>query len=209
MVDQHTTVKSTSHTHRYDHANSWASAAGRREIVTHWGRYIENQVNDGWTPYLLTFQYRQIGGSRRRMIDEMSKEVERVYATLLTRVVRRPASPHSLGKHPVWIVCPDYPVWKREKQLVRDVTVNDGIHFQGIGLMPPKSRLAQPLDEHFDENAAFYVRGKLPLIRAHAKPITESIGRATDYTMKAFKTGRVSHDEMLILPRALSEIVRR
>lgn len=189
--------------------NRWIEKIKTKQIVEGWCDFVESRIVAGWTPYLLTFQFRQIGGSRRRMIEEMTKEVERVYATLLTRVVRRPTSFDDAQGLPVWIICPDLPVWKREKQLVQDVTVNDGLHFQGVALMPRKSRLAQPLDEHFEENVALYVRAPYPLIRAHAKLIVQEPTRATDYIFKAYKNGSVAHDDLLILPRALSEVKGR
>jgi len=82
----------------------------------------------------------------------MEKEVERVYATFLTRVVRKPQSDCNRDLLPRWFVCPDYPVPKHRKMDLAEVTVNHGRHMHGIGLMPPVSRMKEGLEAHFATN---------------------------------------------------------
>lgn len=186
----------------------WISFSKKQQLVESWCGFVEKHVSRGWTPYLLTFQFREIGGPRQHVADEMEKDVQRVYATFLTRVVRNPTSRRSIGKRPIWITCPDYPVRKNDKQPVHDHCINDGRHIQGICLMPPKSRLKEPLNEHFEEYATLYVRAPFPLVLVHAKPVTQTPDLATDYALKALKNGRATSDEIVVLPRTLNEVSR-
>ena len=75
------------------------------------------------------------------IINQMTDEIERVYATLVTRVVRKPRSPKSADRLPVFVGFADLPVAKRERKQLREVTLNDGLHYHGILLMPGRSRL--------------------------------------------------------------------
>jgi hypothetical protein len=99
-------------------------------------------------------------------------------------------------------------VRKNDKQPVGDFCINDGRHIQAICLMPPKSRLKDPLNEHFEEYATLYVRAPFPLVRIDVKPITKTPGHATDYTLKALKNGRATSDEIVVFPRTLTEVSR-
>ncbi len=193
----------------YSPSADWITFSKRLELVKSWSNYVEEYVREGWSAYLLTFQFRDIGGSPQHVGREMEKELERVYAKLLTRIVRRPHSWTNINRLPKWIACPDFPVRKLEKTPVGDFCVNGGRHIHAICLIPPKSRLGTPLDEHFEDNASLYIRPRLPLVRLHAKPITETPGNATDYVLKALKSGRALNDDVLVLPRSADEVSER
>lgn len=193
----------------YSAPAGWTTFSERLEHVKSWSNFVEEHVGEGWTAYLLTFQFREIGGSAQHVGREMEKELERVYAKLLTRIVRRPHSRMNTNRLPKWIACPDYPVRKIGKEPVGDFCVNGGRHIHAICLMPPKSRLTAPLDEHFEDNTSLYVQPRTPLLRLHAKPITETPGLATDYVLKALKTGRARNDDILVLPRPADDLPRR
>src|SRR4051812_43549703 len=114
-----------------------------RDLIEAYGSWVEEKVEEGWDVYIPTFVFHPLPGSPATMKAIMQREVERVYATLLTRVVRYPNSPGSAGKLPIWIVLPDYPVPKHDKKSLREVTLNDGLHLHALGLIPPNSRLRQ------------------------------------------------------------------
>ena len=104
----------------------------------------------------------------------MAKEIERIYATLLTRVVRHPRSPSAADMLPIWIFCPDFPVPKRKRQSLAKVMVNDGLHYHAIAVLPPTSRLQESLRRHFRNNQGLY-RGRNQLVsRIKAKKIRET-----------------------------------
>jgi hypothetical protein len=96
---------------------------------------------------------------------------------------------------------------KDAKKNLHDVILNDGLHLQGPGLIPPNSRLQVGLDEHFREYQGLYVREPYPLRRLHAEPILHHPRYVTGYAFKAVLRGRASLDDVLILPQALSEVI--
>lgn len=206
---KHTDRNCSNRANGYSSSADWITFSKRHELVKSWSNYVEQYVREGWTAYLLTFQFREIGGSPQHVGREMEKELERVYAKLLTRIVRRPHSSLNADRLPKWIACPDYPVRKMEKKPVGDFCVNGGRHIHAVCLIPPKSRLKTPLDEHFEENASLYIRPRHPLVGLHAKPITETPDKATDYVLKALKSGRALSDDVLVLPRSGDEVSDR
>ena len=168
-----------------------------------WG---ERLVAEGWTPYLLTFMFRPIGGSAAHIAEVMEAEVVRVYATFLPWVVRHPTRASSRGRHPIWFCAPDYPVHKRRKSSVRDVTINDGAHMHASAFQPPASRFRDDLANHFEANCELYLRSDFALDRIDVEPITSNVGYVVRYGLKAIKNGRAGKDATLILPRSLSEM---
>jgi hypothetical protein len=69
------------------------------------------------------------------------------------------------ASHPIWseflpkvILAPDFPVSKRSKVRLRDVTINDGLHWHGLVLVNPlASKLPGNLDVHINENSRKYL----------------------------------------------------
>ena len=137
-----------------------------------------------------------------------------MYAILVPHVVRKPQHPRWAHLRPIFIGCPDLPVPKNGRgQRLQEVTINDGLHFNLIALVPPpsplprgmnhhpllaeQSRLRIPLDEHFKQRQHLYLSEKLR--RIHVTRIKRTLPQATDYTLKAIKAGRVSADNILIL----------
>ncbi len=104
------------------------------------------------------------------MLAQMLDEAERVYRTFLTRVVRRPLSPSSAGELPIVVVAPDLPVGRRGKA-VAGVAINDGMHLHGVLLVPSRSRLPLPADEHFRREQAQYARDRSRLDVVDVRPI--------------------------------------
>ncbi len=176
------------------------------DLINGYTQMITDRIDEGWDPYLLTFMFNEIGGSPRRVGNVMAKEVERVYATLLPRIVRKPRSVTNAGKLPMWISCRDFPVPKRDRQTVRDVIVNDGQHYHAISLMPPASRLEESLDDHFYYEQGRYTRD--PLFRIDAVRIDANPAYVARYLMKSLERGRIDPDQILVLPRSFSEVSR-
>jgi hypothetical protein len=98
------------------------------------------------------------------------------------------------------ILFPDMPVYRHEKKSIRDISVNDGLHYGGLALIPPVSRFRSTLDTRFAEG----INEKVA--RIHVTPITDNPGFVVDYAAKSFKRGWVSEEDILILPRAISEL---
>jgi hypothetical protein len=134
---------------------------------------------------------------------QMNHEIERIYSTLIKRVVRKPRSPFQSHLRPFLIVVPDFPVRKRQKQPFNDVSINDGFHMHGILLMPPKSRLKEDLLSHFKEQERLYVKNRL--LRLDVKPIDHNLFRVVGYVFKSVKTRKVTLNDVLIFPKSRGE----
>ena len=170
---------------------------------------VHERISQHWQPYFVNFMFNHIPGKHSTKKKIMADAVFRVYETLITNVVRKPKSPSWKQYCPFFIGCPDLPVAKSEKDLARNLNVNDGLHFNGCLLLPPenKCRLKGHLDDHFRNNQERYYRDGYPLDRLHATSIHE--GSMVDYMLKHFKRGNVSYDDILILPRVSSELGRK
>jgi hypothetical protein len=154
----------------------------------------------------MTFQFCQLPGPRGAVIQAMNDELHRVYSTFVTRTNRKPrtASPDEL---PILIGTADLQVYKRVSTSSPRVLCNGGLHFHGLLLVPPKTRLEIPVEEHFRRHQDIYL-GRRRLIRAlDVRPVTETPERVVDYAFKTILRGRVSYDDgILLLPRARNEL---
>ena len=182
------------------------------------GKWVEEYDSKGWDSHLLTFMFNPLSGGQDAIIRQMSREVERVYSTLLTRVIRNPRSPKVQGSLPKLIGFPDLPVFKYTKASNHDVTINDGLHYHAIVLLPPKSRLKECLEQHVERHKAVYLgkiktvkeRGQFRSKRASPKiqridvqPTTHTPKTHTEYALKALD--KLPYDHLLILPKSQSE----
>ncbi|MCJ2021092.1 hypothetical protein MKK84_27355 [Methylobacterium sp. E-065] len=188
-----------------------SSTAAARQIAAAYGDWALRLQEDGWTPSLLTLMFRQLRGTPTAVARQMERETERVYGRFITRVRRNPHALSSIGRLPLWICSPDYPVFKHAKQSLADVTVNDGRHLHVIDFQPPAahSRLPVPIADHFASDQGIYVHSDYPLLRLHAVPITHDLGAVVDYTLKALRRGLLGEDGVFILPRSRSELPMR
>jgi hypothetical protein len=174
------------------------------EIVEAYGAWFHKCINNTWDAYLMTVMFRHIPGSVDAKIRQMHEEINTVYGKLATRVVRKPASASWAHFLPQGLFFPDVPAYRQSRQGLRDVTVNDGLHMHGIMVVTTGGRLKQPLDQHFQQNERLYVKGNIH--RIHVEPITHKEKFVVDYAGKAIKRKRFSNDDILILPKSLSEV---
>src|ERR1700680_2705519 len=82
----------------------------KRLITEGYGEWIREKIDQGWEAYFLSITFNQIRGSRSSMLNQMKRELERVYATMLSRIVRCPMSAKNAKRLPIWIGSPDFPV---------------------------------------------------------------------------------------------------
>jgi hypothetical protein len=162
--------------------------------------------------YYFSFMFDHISGSERQRKERMFSDVKRAHDILSRHIVRKPKSEAWWHLLPVFIVCPDYPVVKREKTSIRVYNANDGLHMNAVGLVPPPppsylppwvrqhpffgklSRLREPLDQHFQQRNREYRTDKL--YRIDVTPI--SSGTMADYALKNFKSGKVAYDDIQV-----------
>jgi hypothetical protein len=179
----------------------------RSDLIEGYVQLVRQRIDDGYQPYFMTFMFGRLRGNRKAIVHQMQAEMSRVYATLLTRVVRNPTSPSRRNKLPIFLAMADVPVVKREKQRLSAFKINDGLHYHSLVLMPPASRLRTSLEDHLRDNSEIYRPATSCLYRIDVRPITFDPGYVTEYALKAFGNGRLSYDEcFLVLPRTLSEL---
>jgi hypothetical protein len=184
----------------------------RNLIISAYSKWIKEQIEVGRMPYYLSFMFSHISGRKSEKMDVMVAQVTRVHNILTRHVVRDREAVMWRRLRPIFIGCHDLPVWKhKRKESLRNLVVNNGLHFNAVALVQPpartdipmktqflllgrQSRLNVPLDEHFRDNQRFYVNDILD--RIHVTPITR--GTMMDYTLKTFKHGRVSADSIQI-----------
>jgi hypothetical protein len=179
-----------------------------QEILQGYGAWIREHMNSGWDGYLVTFIFDHISGSSQEKIRVMHKEICKVYGKLASRVVRKPKSENFAHLLPRGVFFPDVPGLKKSEQTLSDLTMNDGIHFHGIIVIPHNSRLKAPLVEHLREKKRMYLR-RTKIVRIHVEPIVSDEFFVTDYAGKAVKRGRFSDGEILILPKTIKELPQK
>jgi hypothetical protein len=176
-------------------------------LIQAYGEWVQQQIDDGWDAYFCSFMFSQLPGSLRSKSQQMERELLRWYGRLATRAVRKPRSPQWAPLLPKGIFVPDLPVYKKSKQDLRDVVINDGLHVHGIGVANRLGRISEPLDVHFAEKSNEYLTGNLRHI--DIEPITRTAGYVTEYAMKGLKRPCFSPDQVLVLPRTVRELPDR
>lgn len=175
-------------------------------FIDAYGKMVRERLSEGWTGYLVTIHFRQMIGSRGSVLRRMEREIQRIYARMLTRLIRNPRSQRSRNQLPVWIAVPDYPVPKHRKQPLRRVVVNDGLHWHVICLIPPLVRIKTCLVAHLERFQKVYVRDRSLVDCIHGRMIHKNAEYVVRYGFKAFIRRRFSSDDILLLPRAWSEL---
>ncbi len=176
----------------------------RLDLINGYQEWIQDYIDQGWAPYLVSFMFHQLPGSRLSVLAQMKQEIYRAYSRLVTRFDRNPRSSASFNRIPRMVLFPDFPVYKLEKNSIRDISVNNGLHYQGIALTPPVSRFRCTLDAHFCQEQHNYVNDKLA--RIEVQPVTWDPEYVTDYVGKSVKRRLASDDDIIILPRTTREL---
>jgi hypothetical protein len=181
----------------------------RVKLITGFNSMIIDRVLAGWQPYLVTFVFRHISGGAKKRTSIMTSEVCRVYSQLITRIVRNPNAPSYQQFLPYLMASPDLPVPKRgSKASVRELSINGGLHFHGVLVLPPddRCRLGRHLIAHLHQYKSTYCPPDHPLLCIDVRSMSTPM--LADYTLKQIKRGNVDYDDLLILPRSRSEVSR-
>jgi hypothetical protein len=176
-------------------------------LIQAYGAWVKQHLDEGWDGYLFSFLFQQLPGSLMTKTQLMESELLRWYGRLATRTVRKPRSQEWAPLLPKGVFVPDLPVFKRSKQNLRDVVINDGLHVHGIVVANRFGRISEPLDEHFSKNQEKYLTSNLRYI--DIQPITRTSEYVTEYGMKGLKRPIFSMDHVLVLPRTLRELPDR
>jgi hypothetical protein len=203
LVEPSSTNRRTSIQYEY---RSPIGSQAKANLVDGYTQLVTDRVRAGWSCNLVTFLFSQLPGPRPAVIDRMKDEVDRIYATLLTRVHRKPKTA-ATNELPVLIGVMDLPVYKRDGTSGPTVLCNGGLHVHALLLMPPTSRLKGSLADHFRERQELYVGSGKAALRIDVRPVVGDHDRVVDYVLKTVLNGRLSYDEaMLMLPRSRGEL---
>jgi hypothetical protein len=160
---------------------------------------ISDRLEEGWAGYLLTILFNPLRGPIGEINQQMRRHIEGIYASFLTRLIRRPKQ--AGWDRPQLIACPDWPVPKSAKKRLREIIANDGLHYHGILLTSPNQRLHRlrgTADQHFRERQAYYTqRAMLQSIEAAPFPLSDS-DKVVDYALKGLKRNRLPEEEALL-----------
>ena len=112
-----------------------------RELVNGYQDWVMEYVDQEWLPYEMSLMFNPLSGSKSTQLEQMKTEIYRANSRLVTRFDRNPRSLAGFNRLPRMMLFPDLPVFKRRRPTPKDVFVNDGLHYGGIILTPPKSRM--------------------------------------------------------------------
>jgi len=170
-----------------------------------WDEWIEDHVSSGRHPYLMTITFNHLSGSQQTVMRKMKDEIERIYKMIVCKTVRSPRAASAFDKLPIFIGAPDLPVYKKSKTNSAQTFVNAGLHWHIIVLLSPKGRNLA-LDGDFAHRPWCYHGPDRTISQIHICPIDRNPGDVSDYVQKALRNGKLDEDELLILPKARSEL---
>jgi hypothetical protein len=197
-------IKSNREIHEYDRICRVDPVT--RQQVGGFGRLVIDRMKDGWSCHFITFPFVQLPGPRGAVIQAMKGELQRVYSTFVTRTHRKPRTTPA-DELPFLIGAADLQVYKKDPTSSPLILCNGGLHFHGLLMVPPDTRLAAPVEEHFREYQDMYVGRRRLITKLDVRPVTETHEVAVDYVFKTILRGRVSYDDgVLVLPRTRDEI---
>jgi hypothetical protein len=179
---------------KYDYA-TWANVI------------LKNQYDHAhWKGYLFSFMFNHISGPIEHKYTVMEDAIERTYATLARHVVHDARSKSQRRKLPILYAFPDYPTHQAFTYDLKDVTINDGLHYHGIMLIRTDTKMQTDLKTYFKENKKHFVKEGGPIRRIHIKPIKTRPLETASYALKSMEWRIPDSNRMLILPKALSEL---
>ncbi len=140
------------------------------QLIGGYGYIAMELVAEGWTPYLLVLKFQHLGGRRDTVLAQMKREAERAHGWLCERVWRNAKAPSRRPWMPCWILVPDFPVAKRAKVRLRELVPNDGLHLQGVAVMPPEAASANRSTSTWASAARATAPGADPSHRSLPRP---------------------------------------
>lgn len=169
------------------------------KIRRSYGQWVKDLVDQDYKPFFLSFMFHPTGFSPKENFVPLAQgDIRRCYSRIATRFARRPNDIRERSKLPIMLVAPDLPVPKTEKSSIKDVSINDGLHFHAMFLQPPISRFKRKFhlwakanhDQLIDETR---------IARLWVGRVVHTPDYMTEY---AFKTvgNRLSMDAILVLP---------
>lgn len=144
-----------------------------QQLLQAYGKLIHDRIDQGWLGYFLSFMFSQIPGSDASRMLEMRKHLGWFYGRLAKASVPKASNCEWTEFLPQMVLAPDLPVPKHSKQRLKDVTINNGLHWHGLAVVNPLTpNLHEPLDVHIRQDPGKYLAGSIREIGI--KPITHT-----------------------------------
>jgi hypothetical protein len=196
----------------------WLTKLQRIDQIAAYTAMVRDRLNQrGWTGSILTLMFKQLSGGEESIKLQMRETALQVYSAILKKMVRRPRSPNAV--RPLLIGCPDFPVFKHEKQPLCDNRPNDGLHWNGVLLAPPDSRLKISVEQYFadkqqqfvaDREQQYFFQDWRVLTKVHSEPFDSAdVDDVTGYVLKSVKNFRSSLDDISVFPLSRVERIYR
>jgi hypothetical protein len=153
--------------------------------------------------------FNSLRGDASGIVEQMHGAIHRdFYSRFMLRFVHDPHREKEQDRLPRLILFPDRPVWKSHGSgAVADIQINTGgLHFNGILLIPPKSRFQGCAMEQLKQHQSRYLGKKIA--RIHVLKTDQNIRYLMDYIAKSVKRGCADSEDILILPKSPSEFSR-
>jgi hypothetical protein len=159
-----------------------------QRLLQAYGNWVRGHMDRGWHGYFLSFMFSQIPGSDASRLQEMKKHLGWFYGRLAKASVPKASSSEWSEFLPKAVLAPDLPVPKHSKVRLRDVTINDGLHWHGLMVVNPSApKLQTRLDLHIKANLRKYLVGSIREI--DVTPITYTQDISPDMASKPTKIG--------------------
>ena len=187
--------------------NEYDTNLHRERQVHAYAKWIEELLENGWNAFILTIMFRQLAGSTALIRSQMMQEAERIIWWLSEDMVRNPWSEIGRKKLPRVFYSLDWPVYKRDKKLSKQIIrANNGLHVQGILLKRKSTLLRQSLLSYVAEYQD-HLRGKHNKVDViDVKPIDRTPRVAGEYVLKAYQRRLIDDSGIMVLPKSLSEM---
>lgn len=158
-------------------------ARGNNALRLSYVEWIDQWIEQGRRPYLMTFMFNRMAASSMNLFVEiMYRDIEIAYRRLSGRFAHHPEKPGQRDKLPIFIGAPDTPSIKRRNHQFEG---DDRLHVHGVLLTPAVSRFEGDLVEWMKTNAERLIAGTR-IRRIHLVEITRTPHIASDYALKAF-----------------------
>jgi hypothetical protein len=177
-----------------DTADIWIK--GTTQMMNEW-------VSKGWRLYYVNFMFEPFRGPPTGIVPYMWKGMRKFYGRFCTEFMHDGRAKSEQKRLPKLWLFPDLPVFKYEKTSLREVNINGGLHFNGPMLLPPVSSFKECPIKHIAENQGKYARYGID--RIHIMPGGDIPGLA-DYAAKNIKNRRANEEDIMQLPRSVTEL---
>ena len=160
-------------------------------------------VLKGWKLYYVNFMFELLRGPPSAQIPQMRRGIHKFYGRFCTEFVHDGRAKSEQERMPQLWLFPDLPIHKNKRDSLRDVTINGGFHFNGPMLISPVSRFKECPIEHLKENQAEYARHGIERIHI---VLGGDIRGLADYAAKTIKNRRANEEDIIVLPRSVTEL---